>query len=1147
MIIRLALFVLLSIPAAWLAGAADAAEGAGGRIRVLIVGGQNNHDWRKGSDFHLALFANQPGIVAEESNTPPEKSPKTAWDAWKPDFARYDVVLLNYNGEMWPDERKAAFEKYLNEGGCAMPLHAANNSFTGWAAYEQAVGLLWRHAEFGATVFFDADGKLQRQEKGQGPFSSHGKQYDWKMTVRDATNPITAGMPVHWLHRMDELYHGQRGPAENLHILLSAWSDKDKGGTGRDEPIVWWVPVGKGKMLTNLMGHLGDTACLSCVGYQTVLMRSIEWLARGSCSTPIPADFPVDKTSQNYPGGIAKVLPGPKSVEESQKRFKLPPGYRIELVAHEPAIINPVCFNWDADGALYVCEMRTYMMDADATGQGEPKSRVSKLVDKDGDGIYETVTVFADNLVLPRMVLPLDDRVIIAETYTGRFVSYKDTNGDGVADEKVEVFDGGPSKSNLEHQDSALTWGTDNRLYTALLGSRRFRIGADLKWISEPIYGRGSQWGIAQDDMGRFISSAAGGENGAFGFQQHPTYGALALPGECDADFDMLYPRMQTLDVQGGLGRVHPIKGTINHVTACAGQSIFRGDQLPAEMYGSYLLPEPVGRLVRRATVTVVDGKRVLANAYPGDEFITSTDPAFRPVWSATGPDGCLYIGDMGNGIIQESAWNLPGQYLRQMVDRDGHGKIIGQGRIWRVVHETTKRGPSPKLKAKQPADLVEFLSHPNGWWRDTAQQLIVLRGDRSVVPALKAVVASAASAPLGRVHALWTLDGLGATDRALLLTAFKDPDPRVRATAVRVSEALFKAGDATVVGELLAEYRALSKDKDIEVVVQVLNSLRYSKDPAVKQLILDIGAKHPYNEAITATAQQSNRFDPEKPSGFNPTLDPVAMALAKQGREHFTQLCFACHGVDGKGVVSSDGMRMGPPLAGSPRVLGTKEAVTRIVLHGLMGDLDGKAYTGFMLPMKGNDDQWVAEVLTYVRTAFGNTASAVTAVEVAAIRADSKDRAAPFTMPELAPWMPLSKEVMATWTISASKNSDKGRLATDGSTVTRWDTGGKQEAGQWFQIDLGKPWQLTRVTFDCQASAGDWPRGWELTVSDDGTTWSKPLAKGESQKIAVPVIDIKLPATTTARYLRLTQTLSGVSGNFWSINEVAVYGETRK
>ena len=225
--------------------------------------------------------------------------------------------------------------------------------------------------------------------------------------------------------------------------------------------------------------------------------------------------------------------------------------------------------------------------------------------------------------------------------------------------------------------------------------------------------------------------------------------------------------------------------------------------------------------------------------------------------------------------------------------------------------------------------------------------------------------------------------------------------------------------------------------------------------------------------------------------------------------------------------------------------MLGNKEAVTRIVLHGLMGELDGKTYAGLMLPMKGNDDQWLAEVLTYIRTAFGNNASAITKDDVAKIRAASKDRAAPYTMAELSAWVPASKSVMATWAITASHNGKKVSQACDGDPTTRWDTGAKQEAGQWFQIDFGKPWALTQFTAETNASPGDWPRGWELTTSDDGMTWSKPIAKGENQK--APVIDLKLPANTVARYLRLTQTTNGKSNGFWSIHELALCGEAKK
>ena len=237
MTIRLLILALLSL--SLLLPAAD------GKIPVLLIGGQNNHDWQKANAFLMAFLANQKHLAVEESNAPPNKASKEAWAAWKPDFSKYGAVLLNYNGEMWPDETKAALEKYLNDGGGVMPLHAANNSFTGWNGFEQAVGLLWRGKDFGASVFFDEAGKLQREEKNQGRGMGHGGQYDWKMTVRDTANPITVGMPVNWIHRYDELDHGQRGPAEKLNILLSAFSEQTR--------------VQAGAILGNLQGLARET------------------------------------------------------------------------------------------------------------------------------------------------------------------------------------------------------------------------------------------------------------------------------------------------------------------------------------------------------------------------------------------------------------------------------------------------------------------------------------------------------------------------------------------------------------------------------------------------------------------------------------------------------------------------------------------------------------------------------------------------------------------------------------------------------------------------------------------------------------------------------------------------------------------------
>ena len=225
------------------------------------------------------------------------------------------------------------------------------------------------------------------------------------------------------------------------------------------------------------------------------------------------------------------------SPEESMKRIYLAPGYRLELVASEPMIEEPVLCVWDGNSRMYVAEMRTYMQDADGTDQDLPKSRVSMLEDTDGDGKMDKVSRFADNMVLPRMILPLDDRIIINETYTNDYYSYRDTDGDGVADEKELLYGGGKAGGNLEHQNSGLTWGIDNWIYTARTGDQRHRfIGG--KWTSERLYSDNGQWGLAMDDVGRFFLSAAGGEKPAYGFQQLPHYGKLSLPGEREPDFE---------------------------------------------------------------------------------------------------------------------------------------------------------------------------------------------------------------------------------------------------------------------------------------------------------------------------------------------------------------------------------------------------------------------------------------------------------------------------------------------------------------------------------------------------------------------------------------------------------------------------------
>lgn len=263
-------------------------------IKVLIIGGQNNHNWKKSTPFMKQLLDGAGHFETTVNNAPEKQMPPSAWDSWKPQFSRYDCVVLDYNGQMWPKAVKGQFASYIAGGGNALVIHAANNSFNGWKEYEQMVGLLWRGKNYGASLYIDDAANVVREEPGVGRGMGHGSQYDWVMTVRDKQHPITQGMPLHWMHKHDELYHGQRGPAQNVHILLTAYSDPvgSRRGTGKNEPIVWWIPYGKGKVVTNVMGHVGGLECMQCVGFKVLLYRSCEWLATGKCQTPIPPNFP---------------------------------------------------------------------------------------------------------------------------------------------------------------------------------------------------------------------------------------------------------------------------------------------------------------------------------------------------------------------------------------------------------------------------------------------------------------------------------------------------------------------------------------------------------------------------------------------------------------------------------------------------------------------------------------------------------------------------------------------------------------------------------------------------------------------------------------------------------------------------------------
>ncbi|MEP6584829.1 MAG: c-type cytochrome [Ginsengibacter sp.] len=689
---------------------------------------------------------------------------------------------------------------------------------------------------------------------------------------------------------------------------------------------------------------------------------------------------------------------------ESIKKFYLPEGYKIELVASEPMIGEPVSIAWDGNGNMYVAEMNTYMQDADANNENAPTSKVLLLQDTNGDGNMDKSSVFIDSLVLPRILMPLDDRVIIGETFNRNLYSYRDTNGDGKADEKILILeDTTRDNRNLEHQDANMLWNIDNWLYVSNKSFRYRFINNRLirDTLPEPMPG---QWGLTQDETGRLFFSRAGAEVPALGFQQPPVYGSLEMKEPWNETFVQPWPVISTPDAQGGPRRMRPGDNTLNKFTGVAGQEIFLGNKMPPA-YGDLFIPEPVGRLVRRAKVNHVQGKIFLENRYDSSEFLASADPLFRPVYATTGPDGCLYIVDMYRGIIQEGTWVGEGSYLRKVVKERGYDKFVQKGRIYRIYHEDTKPGEAPQLLGKTASQLISYLSHPNGWWRMTAQKLIILKGDTSVANELRNIVISndgfftkifhsKNDYGLERLHALWTLEGLRCINESILKIALQDKDPRVRVAAIRISEPLLKQGSQPILEAL----KQLKDDKDPEVIQQLLLTFR-ARNNETKSITNEILKSFAGNELIKLTAQEN----------LNPSFSEIQQLSDQyklKGGEMATQIihgfklfqenCATCHGHTGQGTP-----QLAPPLVGSLRLKDTSGIALRILLNGLTGPVDGVQYNGPMASQAAYTDEELADIVSYIREHLNNSGT-IWRGNVTKVREKYKTRKTYWTLAEL-------------------------------------------------------------------------------------------------------------------------------------------------
>jgi len=489
--------------------------------------------------------------------------------------------------------------------------------------------------------------------------------------------------------------------------------------------------------------------------------------------------------------------PSPElSPEEALQTFQIEKGLKLELVASEPMVQDPVVSTFDEDGRLWVVEMRAYMPNMEGEGEREPAGRVSVLEDTDADGVMDISTVYMDSLVMPRALAIVKDGVLVVFEEALWFT--RDTNGDLKADSRTLIDRDYAGSTLPEHSGNGLWRGIDNWYYNAK-SKLRYRYNEG-EWVRDSTEFRG-QWGLSHDDAGRLY----------YNYNWSQLHADLVPPNYLSRNKN----HTPVTGIDQGLTlekRVYPIRPTpavnrgyipgildeekkLKEFTAACSPFVYRGDALPDEFYGNAFVCEPSGNLIKRNIVERQGLHMAAHDPHPGTEFLASTDERFRPVHLAQGPDGALYVVDMYRGLIQHKAYVTP--YLTEQTLSRNLVQPIHRGRIWRVVPEDWEPRKTVKLSGVSTAGLVNYLSDEDGWYRDMAQRLLVERNDKAAIPLLQKAARDSKNS-LERFHALWTLEGLKALSSEMLLGLINDNDAQISATALRLLEP-FMANDAVV------------------------------------------------------------------------------------------------------------------------------------------------------------------------------------------------------------------------------------------------------------------------------------------------------------------------------------------------------------
>ena len=665
-----------------------------------------------------------------------------------------------------------------------------------------------------------------------------------------------------------------------------------------------------------------------------------------------------DAPRRPWPPGVQAVSQESPALTPEQERdtFHLAPGYRVELVASEPLVQDPVAIDWAPDGRLWVVEMPGFMPDIAATGEHDPIGRIVVLEDSDRDGRMDRRTVFADGLVLARSVKVLEHGVLVAEPPDLWLM--RDTDGDLRMDTKTRVTGQfGQRDVDVENNANGLDWGLDNRLRTAGQSRLEFRWKAGtLVAVPAPVRG---QWGVTHDDVGRTFRNS--NESALHVdvvadeyFARHPqllrtrgSYERLAMP---DNDLNTVWPVRSTPGINRGYqAGIRRSDGTLARYTSVCAPLVYRGDRLPAA--GSVFVAEPAANLVSRIDLRE-DGATVqAARAWGNAEFLASSDERFRPVYLSNAPDGALYLVDLYRGVV-EHRLSLT-TYLKSYIETQGLLNPRGLGRIWRIVHEDQPRDTSP-MATRTAEDLVALLSHPtvgDAIRRSACSSNVAMRQSRRCSPGCPTTPTSHARDCMRCGRSTGSMPSPSLTSRRHGTIVHRTCAPR----ALRIAERWLDAPTPA----LRATIEAATEDADPRVRLQAAASLgalkddrakwdamatllaRRGDDPVLADIVLS-GARGAESTILERILEQSRRGDGPLggPAAPTPATDAITMLTAtmlRAAREQDAQQWLAR--VAGDGPTSDAATAtVGPALRARPLENWQREALMHGAEIGILG-----------------------------------------------------------------------------------------------------------------------------------------------------------------------------------------------------------------